>query len=75
MYLTGPIESSTLLPKIQRNSMFPPMCSSEACMNIAVNTVSQAGIVPTALTWAIVPSGSVWPLQKIPTDSKPEAVC
>ncbi len=41
MNRNGPIESSTLLPKIQRNSMFPPRCSSPPCMNIAVNGVIQ----------------------------------
>ena len=35
MNLTGPIESSTLLPKIHRNSMLPAMWRIEACMNIA----------------------------------------
>ncbi len=44
MYFTGPIESSTLLPKIHRNSMLPPMWRMFACMNIAVKTVSQVGM-------------------------------
>src|SRR3954462_4122273 len=33
------MESSTLLPKIQRNSMFPPRWSRPPCMNIEVKTV------------------------------------
>ena len=40
---TEPIASSTLLPKIQRNSMFPRMCSQLACMNIPVKTPSYQG--------------------------------
>jgi len=40
MNRTGPIESSTLLPKTHRNSMLPPRCSSPPCMNMAVKTVS-----------------------------------
>ena len=35
---TVPSASSTLLPKIQRKSMLPRMCSQLACMNIPVNT-------------------------------------
>ena len=34
--LISPIRSSTLLPKIQRNSMLPPTCSRLACRNIEV---------------------------------------
>ena len=41
----GPIESSTLLPKIHRKSMLPAMCRIEPCMNMAVNTVVHAGMV------------------------------
>jgi len=37
---TRPIESSTLLPKIQRKSMFPPMWNQLACMNIEVKSPS-----------------------------------
>ena len=37
---TRPSESSMLLPKIQRKSMFPMMCSQLACMNIEVKTPS-----------------------------------
>ena len=75
MYLTGPIESSTLLPKIQRNNMLPAMCRNDACMNMPVKTVCHAGIVPAELTWATVPSGSAWPLQKTPIACGPAAVC
>jgi len=32
--------SSTLLPKIQRKSMLPPMWSQLPCMNIDVNAVT-----------------------------------
>ena len=35
-----------LLPKIHRNSMLPPMCRIEACMNMPVKTVSQVGRTP-----------------------------
>ncbi len=35
-----PIASSTLLPKIQRKSMFPAMWSQLPCMNIEVTAVS-----------------------------------
>ena len=41
MNVALPMESSTLFPKIQRNSMFPAMWSSPPCMNIAVRMVSQ----------------------------------
>src|SRR3954465_10644744 len=34
------MESSTLLPKIHRNSMLPAMCSTPPCMNIDVKTVT-----------------------------------
>ena len=44
MNLIGPIESSTLLPKIHRNSMLPAMWRIEACMNIEVKTVCHVGI-------------------------------
>src|SRR4051794_4895766 len=37
---TLPSASSTLLPKIQRKSMFPRMCSQPPCMNIDVNVLS-----------------------------------
>ena len=40
MYFTAPIESSTLLPKIHRNSMLPPRWSRLPCMNIDVKAVS-----------------------------------
>ena len=40
---TLPMASSTLLPKIQRKSMLPRMCSQLACMNIQVNTPSYQG--------------------------------
>ena len=40
---TFPSASSTLLPKIQRNSMLPRMCSQPPCMNIDVNTLSYQG--------------------------------
>ena len=40
------MESSTLLPKIHRKIMLPPMWMIEACMNMPVNTVSQVGIAP-----------------------------
>ncbi len=36
-----PMESSMLLPKIHRNTMFPARCSSPPCMNIDVRMVSQ----------------------------------
>ena len=32
-----------LLPKIQRNSMFPARCRIEPCMNIEVNAVTHVG--------------------------------
>ncbi len=35
-----PIRSSTLLPKISRNSMLPSRCSQPPCRNIAVKTDS-----------------------------------
>ena len=37
---TWPSASSTLLPKIQRKSMFPPMCTRPPCMNIELKTVA-----------------------------------
>ena len=40
---TCPSASSMLLPKIQRKSMLPRMCSQPACMNIAVKTPSYQG--------------------------------
>ena len=40
---TEPIASSTLLPKIHRNSMLPRMCSQLACMNMPVKTPSYHG--------------------------------
>ena len=33
------MQSSMLLPKIHRNSMLPPRCSSPPCMNIELNGV------------------------------------
>ncbi len=43
MNLPWPIESSMLLPKTQRNSMFPKMWRKPACMNIEVISVSHQG--------------------------------
>ena len=43
MKRTGPIASSTLLPKIHRNSMLPPMCRMPPCMNIELKTVAHVG--------------------------------
>ena len=40
---TLPSASSTLLPKIQRKSMLPRMCSQLACMNIELNAPSYHG--------------------------------
>ena len=40
---TLPSASSTLLPKIQRNSMLPMMCSQLPCMNIELNVPSHHG--------------------------------
>ena len=45
--------------------MFPPRCSSPACVNIAVNGVNQVGIgsltpVPHA-TWLDCSSSQCWP--------------
>ena len=50
---TGPRRSSTLLPKIHRNRMFPPRCSNEPCRNIEASAESQTffcgkGFVPSA---------------------------
>jgi len=45
---SGPIASSTLLPKIHRKSMFPTMCSQLACMNMPVKTPSYHGSGCTA---------------------------
>ena len=44
-----PMRSSTLSPKIQRNSMFPRKCIHPPCRNIDVNTelsVKLAGTTP-----------------------------
>ena len=38
-----PNASSTLLPKIQRNSMLPAMCSQLPCRNIELKTPSYQG--------------------------------
>jgi hypothetical protein len=38
---TWPIESSTLFPKIHRNSMLPTMWSTLPCMNIEVKIVTK----------------------------------
>src|SRR5829696_6244542 len=46
MKVSRPIESSMLLPKIQRNSMFPPRCSRLPCMNIEVKIVSHGEAFP-----------------------------
>ena len=43
MNFTGPMESSTLLPKIHRNSMLPPRWSRLPCMNMLVNAVTIVG--------------------------------
>ena len=39
MNRSGPMESSTLLPKIHRNSMLPPRCRMLPCMNMLVKAV------------------------------------
>ena len=48
---TRPIASSTLLPKIQRKSMLPPMWIQLPCMNIDVNAPSYQG-----RWWSAAPS-------------------
>ena len=61
MNFTGPIESSTLLPKIHRNSMLPPRCSRLPCMNIDVKAVSHVAGCGSA-----VPVTPGWPSHAIP---------
>src|SRR3981081_1176875 len=70
MYLTGPIASSTLLPKIHRNSMFPPRWRIDPCMHIDVKTVSHFGSEATAT----VSGGSEGP-QTIPAAGGPNNAC
>jgi hypothetical protein len=45
------MESSTLLPKIHRNSMLPPRCSRPACVNIEVKIVRPVGSCDEAVPW------------------------
>jgi hypothetical protein len=54
------IESSMLLPKIHRNSMLPPRCRIEPCMNIDVSTVSHVGGW-SERTWLASPQTSCSP--------------
>ena len=57
---TWPMESSTLLPKIQRKSMFPARCRMLPCMNIALKIVSSVAGWPGA-----EPVTPRWPSQAI----------
>ena len=45
----GPSQSSTLLPKIQRNHMLPIRCIQPPCRNIEVSTVCQLPPLPSMM--------------------------
>ncbi len=52
----GPSWSSTLLPKIQKNNMFPSTCRIDACRNIEKNTASHTFLCGKAGCGAEMPA-------------------
>ena len=57
---TGPMASSTLLPKIHRKSMLPPRCSRPAWVNMPVKTVAHVGMSPSGRLLSQATAAPCW---------------